>query len=42
MRLYTAGFTDFERIQMEERVYVDKTDLMYRLTRESQLFLKPW
>ena len=34
MRLYTAGIADFERIRQDGRIYVDKTDLIYRLTRE--------
>ncbi len=36
MRLYTAGIADFERIRQDGRVYIDKTDLIYRLTKESQ------
>ena len=35
MRLYTAGIADFEKIRQGNRVYVDKTDLIYRLTKES-------
>jgi hypothetical protein len=34
MRLYTAGIADFERIRQDGRVYIDKTDLIYRLTKE--------
>ena len=36
MRLYTAGFSDFERIRTDGRIYVDKTYLIYRLTQESK------
>ena len=36
MRLYTAGIADFERIRQDGRIYVDKTDLIYRITQESQ------
>ena len=36
MRLYTAGIDDFERIRQDGRIYVDKTDLVYRLAHESQ------
>ena len=36
MRLYTAGIADFERIREDGRIYVDKTDLLYKLTNESQ------
>ena len=36
MRLYTAGTADFERIRQDGRIYVDKTDLIYKLTHESQ------
>ena len=36
MRLYTAGIADFERIRQDGRIYVDKTDLIYRLTRVMQ------
>ena len=36
MRLYTAGIADFERVRQDGRIYVDKTDLIYRLTHESQ------
>ena len=36
MRLYTAGIADFERIRQDGRIYIDKTDLIYKLTKESQ------
>ena len=36
MRLYTAGTADFERIRQDGRIYVDKTDLIYKLSHESQ------
>ena len=36
LRLYTAGIADFESIRQDGRIYVDKTDLIYRLTRESR------
>ncbi len=36
MRLYTAGIADFERIRDDGRIYVDKTDLIYKLTQESK------
>ena len=35
MRLYTAGIDDFEKIRQRGRIYVDKTDLVYRMTQES-------
>ena len=35
MRLYTAGIADFEKIRQNNRIYVDKTDLIYKLTKES-------
>ena len=35
MRLYTAGIADFEKVRQNNRIYVDKTDLIYRLTHES-------
>jgi hypothetical protein len=34
MRLYTAGIADFERIREDGRVYVDKTDLIYKMTHD--------
>ena len=36
MRLYTAGIADFERVRQDGRIYVDKTDLIYKLAHESQ------
>ena len=36
MRLYTAGIADFESIREAGRIYVDKTDLIYKLTKESK------
>ena len=36
MRLYTAGIADFETIRQDGRIYVDKTDLVYRMTKESR------
>ena len=36
MRLYTAGIADFESIRQDGRIYVDKTDLIYKLTHESK------
>lgn len=36
MRLYTAGIADFESIRQDGRIYVDKTDLIYRLSHESR------
>ena len=36
LRLYTAGIADFESIRQDGRIYVDKTDLIYRLTKESR------
>lgn len=35
IRLYTAGKADFESIIRSGRIYVDKTDLIYRMTHES-------
>ena len=36
MRLYTAGIADFESVRQDGRVYVDKTSLIYKLTKESK------
>ena len=36
MRLYTAGIADFENVRQDGRIYVDKTDLIYKLTKESR------
>ena len=36
MRIYTAGIADFESIREKGRIYVDKTDLIYKLTQESK------
>ena len=36
MRLFTAGIADFESIRQDGRIYVDKTDLIFKLTRESK------
>ena len=36
MRLYTAGIADFESVRQDGRIYVDKTDLIYRLSHESK------
>lgn len=36
MRLYTAGIADFERIRQDGRIYIDKTNLIYQLSHESQ------
>ena len=36
MRLYTAGIADFESVRQDGRIYVDKTDLIYKLTKESK------
>ena len=36
MRLYTAGIADFESIRQDGRIYVDKTDLIYKLSHESK------
>ena len=36
MRLYTAGIADFERVRQDGRIYIDKTDLIYKLSHESQ------
>ena len=36
LRLYTAGIADFESVRQDGRIYVDKTDLIYRLTHESK------
>ena len=35
-RYYTAGMADFENIRSRNCIYVDKTDLIYRLVNESQ------
>ena len=35
MRLYTAGIADFEKVRQNNRIYVDKTDLVYQMTHES-------
>ena len=36
IRLYTAGIADFESVRQDGRIYVDKTDLIYKLTIESK------
>ena len=36
MRLYTAGTADFEIIRQDGRIYIDKTDLIYRMVKESR------
>jgi hypothetical protein len=36
MRLYTAGIADFESIRQDGRIYIDKTELIYRLCHESK------
>ena len=36
MRLYTAGIADFESIIEKGCIYVDKTDLIYKLANESK------
>ena len=36
MRLYTAGIADFENVRQDGRIYVDKTSLIYKLTKESR------
>lgn len=36
MRRYTAGIADFESIREDGRIYIDKTDLIYRLAHESK------
>ena len=36
MRLYTAGIADFESIRQDGRIYVDKTNLIYKLIHESK------
>jgi len=35
-RLFTAGIQEFERIRTDGRIYIDKTDLIYKMTHESQ------
>ena len=35
-RLFTAGIQEFERIRTDGRIYIDKTDLIYKITHESQ------
>ena len=35
-RIYTAGRADFEGIREWKCIYVDKTDLVYEMTHESQ------
>ena len=36
LRLYTAGIADFESIRQDGRIYIDKTDLIFKLTKESK------
>ena len=36
LRLYTAGIADFERIREDGRIYIDKTDLIYKMAKEFQ------
>lgn len=38
-RIYPVGIQDFEKLRMEGAVYVDKTDLIYNLTRKYYVFL---
>ncbi|MBR5984289.1 MAG: ATP-binding protein [Bacteroidales bacterium] len=35
-RLYTAGIQDFANIRERNLIYVDKTDIIYNMTKESQ------
>ena len=38
-RIYPVGIQDFEKLRTKKCVYVDKTDLVYRLTRKDYVFL---
>ncbi|MBR0175811.1 MAG: AAA family ATPase, partial [Bacteroidales bacterium] len=35
MRRYPIGIQTFERLRKENYVYIDKTDLVWRMTKES-------
>ena len=38
-RIYPVGIQDFEKLRKEKALYVDKTDLIYNLTRKYYVFL---
>ena len=38
-RIYPVGIQDFEKLRKEGAIYVDKTDLIYQLTRKYYVFL---
>ena len=38
-RIYPVGIQDFEKLRKEGAVYVDKTDLIYHLSKKYYVFL---
>ena len=38
-RIYPVGIQDFEKLRKKEAVYVDKTDLVYKLAQKDYVFL---
>ena len=38
-RRYPVGIQDFEKLRTKKCVYVDKTDLVYRLAQKNTVFL---
>ena len=38
-RRYPVGIQDFEKLRTKKCVYVDKTDLVYRLAQKDYIFL---
>ena len=38
-RIYPVGIQDFEKLRQEGAIYVDKTDLIYNLSRKYYVFL---
>ena len=39
MRRYPVGIQTFERLRKENYIYIDKTDLMWEMTRMKYVFL---
>lgn len=38
-RIYPVGIQDFEKLRQKGAVYVDKTDLIYKLVKKDYVFL---
>ena len=38
-RIYPVGIQDFEKLRTKGAVYVDKTDLIYKLAQKDYVFL---